>query len=100
ELADGPRFFYRTLKPILEPGAFLRIVLGNTVPVLQKGKHLVIIEILQGRVGEAGVTQPLRLIADDARGDDDGRQRIARGKCGNLLNYGAAGGRVEDFVEP
>jgi len=57
------------------------------VPVAQECGDLGIVEVFQCGVDEAGVAQLIWLIADDSRGDDDGRLGISRRKRSNLFDY-------------
>lgn len=63
--------------------------------VLQVQADLIIV----AEVGEGGFVEDFALVADDAAGEDDAAEGVARGEGGDLAGYGFAVIGNEDFIE-
>ena len=96
---DGLGFADGLLQALALGRRLRRVVKGLLVPALKKISDLSRIQILQHEVLEVGISQPLRLVAHDTRGDEDGQQREVTTEPLDVVHDLRARLNVEVFVQ-
>lgn len=99
EVADGTGFAEGSGNAFVKAGTLGGGLFGGFVPLSEELVDTRVVEVFECGVGETGVGETLRVVAEFARGDDDGDARVSGGEGGRFFDDRGAGGEMEDFVE-